>query len=64
MPGAASVCEIGGNLEYEVIGRTADTSWYELRVNCSGAWVEGWLPAEYGIFRNPAGLDVPVTWFR
>lgn len=58
------ICLIPGNLEYELIGRTADTTWYELRARCDdGRVVEGWLPAENGLFRNPAGVYVPVTWF-
>ncbi len=58
------ICLFPGNLEYEIVGRTSDSTWYELSVRCdTGRVVEGWLPAENGILRNPAGVYIPVTWF-
>ncbi|MDX2163496.1 MAG: hypothetical protein SF162_19420 [bacterium] len=57
-------CAFEGNLEHEIIGRTVDTQWYELRVVCDdGVIREGWLPADNGIFRNPGSVEVPVTWY-
>ncbi|MFN8528481.1 MAG: SH3 domain-containing protein [Anaerolineae bacterium] len=58
------ICLIPGNLEYEIIGRTSDTTWYEISATCdTGAQVEGWITAESGLFRNPGDEYIPVTWF-
>ncbi len=57
---AAEICEIRGNQEYYVIGRTASNSWYELQANCGGT-VTGWVREASGGLRNPAGSFIPVT---
>ena len=57
------ICLFPAGLEYEVIGRTSDDDWFEIRGTCdTGAVVEGWIPAENGLFRNPAGVAIPVTY--
>jgi hypothetical protein len=55
------VCEIGGNLEYYVIGRTPSETWYELEANCGGGTITGWVRQTSGAIRNPAGSFIPVT---
>jgi hypothetical protein len=57
------ICLFPGDLEYEVIGRTSDSDWLEIRGTCdTGALVEGWIPADNGLLRNPAGVAIPVTY--
>lgn len=55
------VCEIAGNQEYYVIGRTTAETWYELQANCGGGTVTGWVREAAGALRNPAGSFIPVT---
>lgn len=55
------VCDINGNQEYYVIGRTASETWYELQASCGGGTVTGWVRESSGGLRNPAGSFIPVT---
>lgn len=57
---SAAICDIRGNQEYYVIGRTASSGWYELQANCGGT-VTGWVRETSGGLRNPAGSFIPVT---
>lgn len=59
--GALTVCEIPGNVDYYIIGRTSNSAWYELEASCGGAVVTGWVPAERGGLRNPAESFIAVT---
>jgi len=57
------ICLFPAGLEYEVIGRTSDDDWFEIRGACdTGAVVEGWIPAANGLFRNTAGVVIPITY--
>ena len=59
--GTATVCALPGNLEYEVVGRTTRSTWYQIAFVCDGVETEGWLQAEQGIVRNPANVPIPVV---
>jgi hypothetical protein len=44
------------------VGRSQQSSWYEIQATCQdGSAVTGWIAAEHGIVRNPAGVPFPVT---
>jgi uncharacterized protein YraI len=58
---SSAVCEISGNQEYYVIGRTASETWYEIEAACGGGTVTGWVRESAGGLRNPAGSFIPVT---
>jgi hypothetical protein len=64
--GSATLCLIPGNLVYAIVGRTSNSTWYEIEVTCGvseeGETVTGWLLAERGIVRNPANVSIPVTF--
>lgn len=48
--------------EYRVVGRNATTDHYQLQAVCdNGVPVAGWLPAENGAVRNPAGIVLPIV---
>lgn len=58
---SAAVCELTGNLEYEVTGRTGEGSYFYVTATCAdGTAAEGWLPADFGGLRNPGTLQIPV----
>jgi len=59
---ALTVCFIEGDLEYYIVGKNRDGSWFELEANCGGQTVFGWVPAEAGAIRNDGDLPIPVTW--
>jgi hypothetical protein len=46
------VCLMPGNIEYNVLGRTADFNWYRLQVTCNGAPLTGWAQARLGALRQ------------
>ena len=59
-----AVCAIPGNREFAVVGRTAASDWFLLEVPCGEdgeANALGWLQADRGLLRNPAGLVIPVV---
>ncbi|MBI1281716.1 MAG: hypothetical protein GC179_26560 [Anaerolineaceae bacterium] len=58
---AVPLCSIAGNVEYIATGRTKATDWYEVQATCDNAIVKGWLAADLGAFRGPAGTILPVT---
>jgi hypothetical protein len=58
---SSAACIIPGDLEYEVVGRTFNATWFQLKVNCNGVEVIGWVPAEAGAMRNDGSLPVPIT---
>lgn len=60
-PDALNLCEIAGGLEYYVVGRNSDATWYELEAVCGDAPVTGWIDAELVAIRNPGGYVIPVT---
>jgi hypothetical protein len=55
------LCELPGNLEYYVVGRSRQFEWYEIEATCGGEAVTGWVEAASGAIRNPAELRLPVT---
>ncbi len=59
--GALTLCDVQQNVEYFIVGRNADATWYELAATCNGANVTGWLPAEAGGFRSGGGVSIPIT---
>ena len=59
--GAVPLCSIAGDTEYILTGRTKATDFYEIQATCDNALVKGWLAAESGAFRAPAGTILPVT---
>jgi hypothetical protein len=58
---SARVCTVPGLLEYVVIGRVEDWTWYQVTGECDGQSVTGWVPRGYGAIRNPGDVDIPVT---
>lgn len=60
-PGSDVVCTIPGNRDYAIIGRDAGSNWYEIEVTCGLNDVAAWIPAEFGIVRNPGGVFISVT---
>lgn len=58
---ATVLCNIPGNLEYLIVGRNQNRTWYEIEASCNGLTVRGWMPLDRGVLRNPARLSAPVT---
>jgi SH3 domain-containing protein len=54
-------CTIPGNYDYLIVGRSGDSTWYQLETVCGRQTVFGWIQASAGLIRNPAGVDIPVT---
>lgn len=59
--GAVVVCDVPGQREYFIIGRTANITWYQVEVDCNGVTTTGWIRADRGAVRNPGGFFIPVT---
>ena len=58
----APVCYLPGDSIFPIIGRSQLSSYYEIVATCQdGTPVTGWIEAQWGIVRNPAGLEFPVT---
>lgn len=58
----APVCYLPGNTEFPIVGRSGQSSWYQIAATCQdGTAVIGWIEAQLGIVRNPAGVEFPVT---
>jgi hypothetical protein len=55
-PGGAPVCDVAGNLEYEITARTAGATFVKVNAECGS----GWLAVALGAIRNPASLAIPV----
>lgn len=56
-----SVCELAGDHEYYIVGRTANNLWLQLEATCNDATVYGWVEADKGGIRNPAAVVFPIT---
>lgn len=56
---AAELCQMPGNIEYNVLGRSPDWNWYQLQVTCNGAPLVGWAQSRLGALRQ-YGQEVPV----
>jgi hypothetical protein len=55
------ICPLQGGLEFLVLGRSFNEEWlYVVGVCQDGSIAEGWMLAEAGLIRNPAGLIIPV----
>lgn len=60
-PGASVLCIIPGGINYPVLAKDAvQASWFEIRADCGGRAVTGWVPAESGFLRNESGRDIPI----
>jgi hypothetical protein len=59
--GSLAICELPANLDFFIVGRNAQATWYEVEATCGGATVTGWLKAEWGAVRNPSASFIPVT---
>jgi hypothetical protein len=62
LSGSPALCALPGNLAYPVVGRDAGSTWFEVAAACDGVETSGWLMAEQGAIRNPAGVFIPVTY--
>ena len=58
---ANRLCTIAASLDYQIVGRTATRSYYQIEATCNGAETTGWIASERGVIRNPAKLSAPVT---
>lgn len=57
-----AVCTIMGNTDFPIVGRTRFNTWYQIAATClDGTAAIGWIQADLGIVRNPAGIQFPVT---
>jgi len=56
-----SLCQIAGNIEYQIVGRTALSDWYQIQTNCGGAAVTGWVNTSLGAVRTSGAIRIPVT---
>lgn len=57
-----AVCALPGRSEFPIIGRSSQSSYYQIVATCQdGTAVTGWVEAQIGIVRNPAGVEFPVT---
>ncbi|MCS7071566.1 MAG: SH3 domain-containing protein [Anaerolinea sp.] len=60
-PYSDPICDVGGDLFYYVLGADARAaSWYLIEAECFGAAVTGWIQADRGLLRNPAGVALPI----
>jgi hypothetical protein len=59
--GGLPLCNIPGDLEYLITGRTANANWYEIQTICNNVLVKGWVPADRGAVRNPAAVPIDVV---
>jgi hypothetical protein len=58
---SAPVCELAGNLEYVILGRTSDAGFFYVEATCrDGSEAEGWLAAALGAVRNSGDLPIAV----
>lgn len=59
--GSLAVCQIPGNVEYYIAGRTVTADFFEIEATCDGVPVTGWVSTEAGAVRNPGEFLIPVT---
>lgn len=58
---SAFICNLSPG-EYGVLGRDDGGAYYQVGARCEdGRRVTGWIDAEFGAIRNPAGVRLPVT---
>lgn len=60
-PGSLPLCVIPGGLEYQVIGRDKNATFYQIQASCDGTVAKGWVATEQGAFRSDSNLPVPQT---
>ena len=58
---SGSSCRIAGNIEYEIIGRTALSDWYQIQATCNGEIVTGWVNTNLGAVRTSGAVRIPVS---
>ena len=57
-----SLCPVQGLMEHPLLGISFNKKWYVIEATCvDGSKKIGWLNAESGLVRNPAGLRIPVV---
>jgi len=58
---SAPVCELTGNLEYEVTAKNSGGTFFYINAGCKdGSTAQGWIPGDFGGLRNPGDLRLPV----
>ena len=56
------VCTLPGKSEHPIVGRSEGSNWYQIEATCKdGTEIVGWIQADRGIVRNPAGTFIPIT---
>lgn len=59
--GGGLLCLIPGGQLYNVIAADGTTpAWYLIEADCDHRRVNGWIPADRGLLRNPSGRPVPI----
>lgn len=53
------ICTIDGDLEYTIIGKNRDGTWFGIEAQCNGQMVVGWIEDERGAIRNSGDLPIP-----
>ena len=56
------LCNLPGDAEHALVGRSAGGNWYQIETTCNDETVVGWIQADKGLVRNPAGVDIPITY--
>ena len=57
--GSGLLCNLAGGRLYNVVAvDAAEPSWYLIEAVCDGTTVNGWIQAERGLLRNPAGIRI------
>lgn len=57
------LCNVPGNVEFPVIGRTEDNLWYQVQATCTdGRRVTAWIRTQNAVLRNFGLVEIPVTW--
>jgi hypothetical protein len=54
------MCEMAGNLEYSVVGRNDDWTWYKIDAVCNGVPMKAWADGSLGALRRD-GQEVPLV---
>jgi len=58
---AVTLCAVQGRMEHPLLGISFNKNWYVIEATCTdGSKQVGWLSADMGLVRNPAGLNIPV----
>ncbi|MCS6835991.1 MAG: SH3 domain-containing protein [Anaerolineae bacterium] len=56
------LCLVQGRMEHLLLGISFNKNWYVIEATCTdGSQQIGWLSADAGLVRNPAGLRIPVV---